>query len=79
MANDNTKRLQKAVKKWECGTRKVTVNTKEVTAMEIVDGKETEVTKMVTTKVTEKSPKAQGKPRPGYNKKTNVGDPLKQS
>ena len=79
MANDKGKRLQKAVKAWERGTRKVTVGTKEVTNTEIVEGKETEVTKTVATKVREKSPKAEGKPRPGFGHKTNVGDALKQS
>ena len=79
VANDNAKRLQKAVKAWARGTRKVTVNKQEVTSMETVDGKETEVTKMVATKVREKSPKAAGKDRPGHGRKTNVGDPGKSS
>lgn len=78
MANDNTKRLQKAKKRWARGTRKVTVTKQEVTNKETVDGKETEVTKTVDVKVREKSPKAQGAACPGHGKKTNVGDPLKQ-
>jgi len=79
MANDNAKRLQKQRKAWARGTRRVTVTNKEVTAMETVDGVETEVTKMVKTKEREKSPKAAGATCPGHGKKTNVGDPGRSS
>jgi ribosomal protein S3AE len=79
MANTNQRRLAADVKRWANGSHQIEIGKKEVVTIEEKDGAKVEVSKMVVTRTQVKSPKAKGVTQPGHGRRTNVGDPRKQS